>query len=293
MANKIDVTAGGEQGQEADGDVMGAGGEGGENQESEVRSQKSEDNDDGTEELEEGHDEPEEDGQHKLTEKQQAKVDKRIGKEVAKRKALEERATQAETELKTLRERADAEDADIVLNAASEFNILPEVIGKGQAEGMLNLKRAKDNQKFLRRALDRADGDEITIQGKTYTRAEVKESLWGYEEQVEKLEPKYGGVEREAKKRMLEIVRLGQAAARAGWKPGQKETTRQGEEVPQKPVKPPARAGQSQDEGDEPPARVRREEKVKGGQDTGGKREGESMAQYFDRLEREKAKAQH
>jgi hypothetical protein len=290
MANKIDVTAGGEQGQEADGIVMGAGGEG-----AELETETNEEGKpvDADVEEEGEHDEPEEDGQHKLTEKQQAKVDKRIGKEVAKRKASEERATQAETELKTLRERADAEDADIVLNAASEFNILPEVIGKGQAEGMLNLKRAKDNQKFLRRALDRADGDEITIQGKTYTRAEVKESLWGYEEQVEKLEPKYGGVEREAKKRMLEIVRLGQAAARAGWKPGQKATPRQGEETQKPTVKPPARAGQSQDEGDEPPARVRREEKVKGGQDTGGKREGESMAQYFDRLEREKAKAKH
>jgi hypothetical protein len=210
MAKLIDATAG-EQGQESDGDIIDAGGEGGNEQGAEVEEK--------AEETEEPHDEPEE-GQHRLTEKQQAAVDKRIGKEVAKRKSLEERATQAETELKTLRERADAEDADIVLNAASEFGVLPEVIGKGQAEGMLNLRKAKQNEKILRRALDRAEGDEVTIAGETYTRKQVKESLYGYEEQVERLEPKYGGVEREAKKRMLEIVRLGQAAVRAGWKPG-------------------------------------------------------------------------
>jgi len=286
MEKMIDVTAGGEQGQVADGDVMNAGGEGVTEKDTEVEEV--------AEETEDAHDEPEE--SHKLTEKQQAAVDKRIGKEVAKRKALEERATQAETELKSLRERADAEDADVVLNAANEFGVLPEVIGKGQAEGMLNLRRAKENQKFLRRALDRADGDEITIQGETYTRKQVKDSLYGYEEQVERLEPKFGGVEREAKKRMLEIVRLGQAAAKAGWKPGapRQGAALPGEAVPKQPAKPPAGAGHSQDD-DEPPARVRTGEKAGKGreQDSGGLREGESLSQYYDRLEREKAKQRH
>jgi hypothetical protein len=281
--HRIDVTAG-EQGQEVSSDEpIIAEGEDGVTEQSEGAE--------GAEGAEENHDEPGEDDQHKLPEKIQKQVDKRIGKEVAKRKVLEERATQAETELKALRERVDADDADTVLQAASEFNVLPEVIGKGQAQGMLDLRRAKQNVKALGRALEETDGDEIILQGKTYDRKSVKKALFDYRDEVERLEPKFGHLEHEAKKAMLEIVRLGQAAKRAGWKPGQKAAA----ETPTAVKPKPEAARKPEEDDDKPPARVRKAEGSERSreQDSGGRREGESLADYFDRIDKDKAKQRH
>lgn len=287
--HRIDVTAG-EQGQEVSSDEpIIAEGEDGVNLDSEG-TEGTKGTKDTDEEIDD-HDEPGEDDQHKLPEKIQKQVDKRIGKEVAKRKVMEERATQAETELKALRERVDADDADTVLQAAREFNVLPEVIGKGQAQGMLDLRRAKQNVKALGRALEETDGDEITLQGETYDRKSVKKALFDYWDEVERLEPKFGHLEHEAKKAMLEIVRLGQAAKRAGWKPGQKAAAETPTAVKPKPEA--ARKPVADD--DEPPARVRKAEgsERNRGQDSGGRREGESLADYFDRIDKDKAKQRH
>ncbi len=291
MTMQIDVTAGG-NGQGASGDEpIIAEGEGAELEHGDEGTTRQGESDPDLDEQGE-HDEPKKKNQPKLPEDIQAQVDRRIGKEVAKRKQIEERATQAETELKELRERVDADDADIVFQAASEFNILPEVIGKGQAAGMLELRRAKQNVKALERALDGAEGDEITIQGKTYDRKTVKQSLYDYRDDVERLEPKFGGIERDAKKRMLDIMRLGQAAQRAGWKPGQKAAAEP--EKVQKAKPDASRKPESEDD-DVPPARVRQVAGNVRGQekDSGGRLPGESLAAYFDRQEREKAKPRH
>jgi len=270
MEKMIDVTAG-EDGQGNDGaDDIQAGGEDGKAKVTEVAD---DDHDDAGDEKD----------QHKLPEKVQAMVDKRIGKIVGKQKAAEERATLAETELKELRGRVDADDAEIALTAARDLGVLPEVIGKGQAEGMINLRKAKTNVKYLERALEDAEGDEITIGGNTYTKKQVKESLRGYRDDVENLEPKYGGLEHEAKKKMLAIMRLGQQAERAGWKPGQKpsEAVKPGTDVKPKP---------KTIADDEPPARVRRRE------ESDVSREGtpgESLESFFERQEKDKAKARH
>ena len=274
MKNLIDVTAG-VDGQEVDeGATVSPGGEDGKDQVVEVVDEDLDP--DGS------HDEPEKDHQ-KLPEKVQKMVDKRIGKEVGKRKTAEERATLAETELKELRGRVDADDAEIALSAARDLGVLPEVIGKGQAEGMMNLRKAKANAKYLERALEDADGDEIEINGKTYTKKQVRESLRGYRDDVENLEPKYGGLEHEAKKKMLAIMRLGQQAEKAGWKPGQKpaEAVKPSDEVKPKP---------KTIADDEPPARVRRlaEKDVSREAD-----QGESLEEMFNRMEKEKAKTRH
>ena len=268
MVKLIDVTAD-VDGQEVDG-VENAGGE-------DVVAEVAD--------ADETHDEPEEevDKSEKWTDKQQAVFNKRIGKIVGKQKAAEERATLAETELKELRGRVDADDAEIALTAARDLGVLPEVIGKGQAEGMINLRKAKTNVKYLERALEDAEGDEITIGGNAYTKKQVKESLRGYRDDVENLEPKYGGLEHEAKKKMLAIMRLGQQAERAGWKPGQK---------PAEAVKPSAdvKPAPKKIADDEPPARVRRRDETDVGRDS---KPGESLESYFDRQEKEKAKARH
>lgn len=275
MEKRIDVTAGAD-GQGNDGaDNIQAGGE-------DAGEETGTEGAEGAEELvdDEQHDDAK---GEKLPEKIQKMLDKRIGKEVGKRKTAEERATLAETELKELRGRVDADDAEIALTAARDLGVLPEVIGKGQAEGMINLRKAKTNVKYLERALEDAEGDEITIGGNVYTKKQVKESLRGYRDDVENLEPKYGGLEHEAKKKMLAIMRLGQQAERAGWKPGQK---------PAEAVKPSTdvKPAPKKIADDEQPARVRRRDEADVGRD---EKPGESLESFFDRQEKDKAKARH
>lgn len=158
----------------------------------------------------------------KLSEKQQAAFDKRVGKEVGKRKSAEERAERAEVELKELRARADADDAEAVIAAAQEAGVMPELLGPGEAKGMADLSHARTNIRMLGDALEDQEGDEIVLGGKRYARADVKASLREWKDRISPLERRFGGAEQKAREKGLAIWKLGLAASRAGWKPGEK-----------------------------------------------------------------------
>ncbi len=188
----------------------------------------------GAEDAEEeggGDEGPEEEGEKPEQDKAQAKkgpwtpemqkaFEKRIGKFTAERKSLEERAAEAEEELKALRERTDAEDAEAVLPAAREAGVMPEMLGTAEAKGLADLSHARRNARALSEALEDQDGDEVTVQGETYARREVKQSLRVWKEKQEALERRFGRVEERAREKCLEVWKLGLAAKKAGWKPG-------------------------------------------------------------------------
>ena len=157
-----------------------------------------------------------------LNEKQQAAFNKFRDKEVAKRKSAEDRATAAEDEAKSLRERVNSEDGECVLAAAQACGVMPEMLGAADAKGLTDLARVKGNVRALENALEDADGDEVIIDGATYTKAQVKASLRGWRDKSDALEKRFGGVEAKARERALEVWKLGVAAKKAGWKPGQK-----------------------------------------------------------------------
>lgn len=261
MAGLMDGASDGAESRDEDVTLMG---DGGEDAGSEDGDQSSEDGD-GSEDGDQSDDQHDDAKKEKLPAHVQEMINKRIGKEVGKRKTAEERATALESELKSLRERADAEDADIVLDAAREFGIVADVLPKGSAKGMEQLRQAARAVETLQDALEDANGDEVEIEGKTYAKADVRAKLKEWRATEKKLNSMYGGVEAQAKKEMMDLFRLGQQAKKAGWKPGQKQEPTKPKDTPQKKKAPEA----EEPEGDEdaPPSRVR------GGGD--GRRESE------------------
>ena len=159
----------------------------------------------------------------KWTPEMQAAFDKRIGKEIGRRKELEDKFKAADDELKGLRERADAEDGEAVLRAAAEAGVMPELLGAAESKGIADLSDARRSAKVLAEALEDQEGDEVTVQGESYPRADVKKSLRHWSERREALEKRFGPAESKARERGLEVWRLGIAARKAGWKPGAAE----------------------------------------------------------------------
>ena len=225
----------------------------------------------------------------KLPEKVQKMLDKRIGKEVGKRKTAEERAERAESELKGLRERVDAEDAEIVLDVARNLGVLAETLPKGAAKGMEQLRFAQNAVETLQEKLEDATGDEVEIDGKNYSKADVRAKLKEWRNTEKRLSSTYGGVEAQARKDMMEIIRLGQQAKKANWKPGSPlpgQSTPKAEAAAKKTGTP--RQGEA-DPDDEPASRVRgAEEGRRGADDSRGDDEPFSLERFYE--EQEKAK---
>jgi hypothetical protein len=230
-------------------------------------------------------DEHEDAKKEKIPEHAQKMIDKKIGKLVGRAKTAEERAERAEGELKSLRERVDSEDSEVVLDVARNLGVLADALPMGAAKGMEQLRFAQSAVERLQETLEDATGYEVDIDGKSYSKADVRAKLKEWRATEKRLSSMYGGVEAQARKDMLEIFRLGQQAKRANWKPGSKEQPKPKDE-PQKKAAP---KQESADEKDEPVSRVR------GGQD--GEREpGKarskpfSLVGFFEEQEEGKAK---
>lgn len=270
---------------ETDAGLMGGGGEDAGDQRSEDGDQMSKDGDQKSEDGDDQHDDAK---NEKLPEKVQKMLDKRIGKEVSKRKTAEERAERAESELKSLRERVDAEDAEIVLDVARNLGVLAETLPKGAAKGMEQLRFAQNAVETLQEKLEDATGDEVEIDGKNYSKADVRAKLKEYRSMEKRLSSTYSGVEAQARKDMMEIIRLGQQAKKANWKPGSKvEAVKPKDEPPPKKTGTP-RQGEA-DPDDEPASRVRgAEEGRRGADDSRSDDEPFDLVKYYE--EQDKAK---
>jgi len=280
MEGLMDGASDGAEGHDKDGTLMGDGGE-----DAGLETETQEEGKPETDVEEEGeHDDAK---KEKLPPHVQEQVNKRIQKLDGKRKSAEERAERAEGELKSLRERVDAEDSEVVLDVARNLGVLADALPKGAAKGMEQLRFAQSAVERLQETLEDATGDEVDIDGKSYSKADVRAKLKEWRATEKRLSSMYGGVEAQARKDMLEIFRLGQQAKRANWKPGSKEQPKPKDE-PQKKAKETPRQGEA-DPNDEPVSRVR------GGQD--GEREpGKarskpfSLVGFFEEQEEVKAK---
>lgn len=163
-------------------------------------------------------------GKKKLPEDVQRAVDQRIGKEVAKTKSAEERAKAAEESLAEVQGRVDAEDAELVLGAAQEAGVMPQVLNAAEAKVLKELGTARSNAAFFARLLRQAeDGQtEFEVGGQTLTRRQVADQADEWDAQKSRLERRHGHVEGKARDAALEIWKLGLKAKKEGWKPGQR-----------------------------------------------------------------------
>jgi hypothetical protein len=224
----------------------------------------------------------------KIPEHAQKMFEKRIGKLTARAKTAEERAERAETENKSLRERVEAEDAEVVLDVARNLGVLADTLPKGAAKGMEQLRFAQNAVERLQEAIEDATGDEVDIDGKQYSKSDVRAKLKEWRTTEKRLSSMYGGVEAQARKEMMEIIRLGREAKKANWKPGSKEQPKPKEEPPKKPGTP----RQSEADPDEEPAsRVRGSDKGRR-EATDSRDDGEpfSLEKFYEEQEKAKPK---
>lgn len=180
-------------------------------------------------------------------------LNKRIGKEVGKRKEAEEKAARALAESDLLKKRFDGENGKIVLGVAKKLGVLPELLSKEDAAGLSQLEEANDNVSALERMLDDDEAKEFTIGNKQYSRKEVRGILRDWKSTQSELSEKFGDVSRTAAKSMQEIIALGMKAKAAGWT-GEKKPAKEPDD--DKGGKKPSVKPATRQPGDEPLPRV-------------------------------------
>ena len=140
-----------------------------------------------SEQGDEGQDEDQEadgEGDKKLfNEKQQEVFDKRVGKEVQKRKAAEERATAAEKKAAELEAKIDPS----VTKAATVANIPADYLSKAEAKTVTEFVEWKNVQKFCRMWPDGYEAKNDSEQ--TYTRDQIADWLYKATDRLEEVGP--------------------------------------------------------------------------------------------------------
>jgi len=155
----------------------------------------------GTEGAEAGDDKP-----VKFTAEQQEVFDKRLGKEVAKRKTAEEKAAKLEADLAT----ANAAVDQGTVEAARGLAVAPEYLKTGEAE---ILKKDEQLTAFEDWAAENAEGYE---DGKvTYTAAQIRKRLQEVQREHFRVSMRAETIRERARQEMLEDIREGRKARAA------------------------------------------------------------------------------
>lgn len=159
----------------------------------------------------------------KLTPKQQLAWDKRYAKMTAKRAAIEEERDALKAERDELRTRSDKLSDSVVLKAAQDAGVLPELMDKPDAARIAEYGSAKASVAWFGDWLEDNVDPEATLDvgGKSYTRTEVRGIKRQWQAKLEGLEDVPGKLA-QLKQQTREVLELGMAARKAGWKPGQK-----------------------------------------------------------------------
>jgi hypothetical protein len=160
--------------------------------------------------------------EHKLPAEAQEAVNKRIGALTAKRKAAEQERDALKAERDELAQRAERLGDAATVRAAEAAGVLPELLGKGEAEKIRTHAEAKRSAEYFSEWLeDNADPEAtLEMEGKSYTRQQVREFRRHYQRKLEELDD-VPALTQKLRKDSADILRLGMAARKAGWKPGQ------------------------------------------------------------------------
>jgi hypothetical protein len=158
----------------------------------------------------------------KLTEKQQLAWDKRIAKLTAKRTAIETERDALKAERDELRARSEKLSDAVVLKAAQDTGVLPELMDKPDAARIAEYGSAKASVAWFGDWLEDNVDPEATLDvgGRSYSRTEVRDIKRAWQAKLEGLEDVPGKLA-QLKQQTREVLELGLAARKAGWKPGQ------------------------------------------------------------------------
>ena len=166
------------------------------------------------------------------------RAQKRIGDLTKRANAAEADVKRLTKELETAK-RLGGDDGKAFLAAAEQSGILPGLMSKDEAKAFGDLAQLPGIIKGYKKWLnDHEKGDELDMGGKTMSYGDVRNRLDEIQEEFEDLKDKYGERQKELRAKVKEIFQLGEAAMKAGWKPGQK--------APAKNVKPKTRPGSAE-----------------------------------------------
>lgn len=163
------------------------------------------------------------------------RAQKRIGDLTKRANAAEADVKRLKKELETAK-RLGGDDGKAFLAAAEQSGILPGLMSKDEAKAFSDLAQLPAIIKGYKKWLNDHDkGDELEMGDKTMSYGDVRNRLDEIQEEFEDLKDKYGERQKELRAKVKEIFQLGEAAMKAGWKPGAK--------APAKNVKPKTRPG--------------------------------------------------
>jgi hypothetical protein len=185
--------------------------------------------------------------QLKLPAKVQEAVNARIGKITARAKSAEEKLMGITAERDELKQRVERVGDATVLQAAEQAGVLPELIDKADAAQIVEFRAAKANAEALESWLeDNPDPDATMTLNVGGTQRECKRSEVAtfrrqWKAKLDQLGEDAPAKIREARQKTREVLTLGLAALKAGWKPGAKAATPAADKgaatLPQAPVR--------------------------------------------------------
>jgi hypothetical protein len=141
----------------------------------------------------------------RLTPAQQKIFDARLGKEVGKRKAAEEKAAKLEADLAS----AKAATEETTVDVARTLQVLPEYLKPGEAAV---LKQDAELVKFEDWAAEHWDGYESTDGGKSYTAAQVRKRHAEVTREHARIARQADEIRERARKDMQDDIREGRKA---------------------------------------------------------------------------------
>lgn len=159
----------------------------------------------------------------KLPENVQKAVDARIGKEVGRRKTVETERDALKTERDELKAAFDKVSDESVLRAAQDSGVLSELLDKTDAGRIEEYNAAKHSVRVFSDWLEDNMDPEATLElgGRDYSRTEIRAAKRQWQARLDGLEEMPARI-LELRNSSREIMRLGMAAKKAGWKPGAK-----------------------------------------------------------------------
>lgn len=166
----------------------------------------------------------------KLPANAQAAVNARIGKITARAKGAEEKLGAVTAERDELKQRVDRATDAVVLKAAEQIGVMPELLDKSAAGTISDYRNAKTQSEALEGWLEEhLDGDatmSLDVGGtmREFNRAEVSALRRQWRAKLEALGDEAPALIRDARQKTRDIFTLGLAAQKAGWKPGAKAT---------------------------------------------------------------------
>ena len=194
----------------------------GEDEESEEESEEDDEESEEEGDEEESDEEEDEDGEGDEKSRYGKRAQKRIGKLTGKVKDLERDLEAARKELDEAK-KLTGDDGKVLLEVARKSGILPNLLTAEVAKGLATLEKRRETLEAYEEWLDDESHTELeTEDGETVPRAKIRRRVRMLREEIEELDAKYAGRRAEAQRTVKELLELGRAARKAGWRPGRK-----------------------------------------------------------------------